>query len=290
MVTGVAMLAGSIGGAAIGSYSLDIPYVVRAAVLGVSFCVAWATMHDAGFVPRTVDLGKVPEEMRRVARESLAASWASLPLRWLIGVRLVQWSFLMWAWYAWQPWFLELWGDPGAVWLAGVVAALMSVAMIAGNALVDWLTRYCGRRTTLMAWAMGAEVVLALVIGLVHEFWVVAPCFLLLIATAGVTGPLRSTSIHKLVSKENRASVLSFDSMVSSGGSMVGQSGLGWLSRAVSIPAGFVVGGLFSLVGLPVLWALRRLNDDSDKIVGERARDLGTCAAQGTPAIGQIAD
>jgi hypothetical protein len=60
------------------------------------------------------------------------------------------------------------------------------------------------------------------------------------------------------------------------------------LSRAGSIADGFVVGGLASALALPILLALRRANDDSDFIVGERARELGTCAAQGTPAIGQL--
>jgi MFS family permease len=288
MVTGLAMLAGSVGGGILGTYDLSWPYVVRAAMLGVSFVLAWIWMKDFGFVPRAVALGMIPTEMRRVGRESFSIVLQAPPLRHLIGVRLVQWGFLMWAWYAWQPYLLELWGNPDAVWLAGIVSALMSLAMIAGNGLVDVLTRVCGRRTTLMAWAMVVQVGAALVVGLVPNFWVAALAFLVMIGTAGVTGPVRSTSIHKLVSKEHRASVLSLDSMISSGGSVVGQMGLGWLSRAASIPQGFVVGGLASLLAIPFLARLRRLDDESDFIVGERARDLGTCAAQGTPAIGQI--
>jgi MFS family permease len=288
MVTGFAMLLGSIGGGALGMIDLAIPYVARAALLAVSFGIAFFWMKDLGFQPRTTHLGSVPQEMRRVARESARIGFGIPPIRWLVGVQLVEWGFLMWAWYAWQPYFLELWGDPNAVWLAGLISAAMSLAMIAGNSLVDVLTRYCGRRTTLMAWGMGAQVLAALVVGLTSSFWVAVVAFLALIASAGVIGPVRSTSLHKLISKEHRASIVSFDSMVSSAGSIAGQTGLGWVSRARSIPDGFVLGGFASLLAFPILYVLRRLDDPSDFVIGERARELGTCAAQGTPAIGQV--
>jgi MFS family permease len=242
-------------------------------------------MPEIGLTPRAMRLRQIPEEMERVTRESFAATRASRPLRYLVGIRLVEWGFLMWAWYAWQPHFLELWGDPHAVWLAGVLSALMSLAMIAGNGLVDLLTRSCGRRTTLMGWAMAVEVATALGVGLTDNFWIAVLLFLVMIGTAGVVGPVRSTSIHQLVSKEHRASVLSFDSMVSSGGSAVSQTALGFISRAHSIPLGFLVGGAASVVALPLVAILRGLRDPSDVIVGA-ARDKRSCA--GTPAIGQL--
>jgi len=288
MVTGFAMLIGSIGGGALGMIDLTIPYVVRAGLLALSFVIAWFWMKDLGFHPRTTSFGAIPQEMRRVARESVRIGVGIAPIRWLVGVQLVEWGFLMWAWYAWQPYFLELWGDPGAVWLAGVISAAMSLAMIAGNSLVDVLTRYCGRRTTLMAWGMAIQVLAALTVGLTSSFWVAVLAFMALIASAGVIGPVRSTSLHKLISKEHRASIISFDSMVSSGGSVAGQAGLGWVSRARSIADGFVLGGFASLLAFPILYVLRRLDDPSDFVIGERARELGTCAAQGTPAIGQV--
>jgi len=288
MVTGFAMVAGTIGGGALGMISLSVPYVVRAAVLLVSFGIAWFAMPEIGFTPRAMDLRRIPAEMQRVTMESLTAARQSAPLRWLVGVRLVEWGFLMWAWYAWQPHFLALWGDPDAVWLAGLLSALMSLSMIAGNGIVDVLTRYCGRRTTLMGWAMAIEIATAIGVGLTSNFWVAVLLFLVMIGTAGVVGPVRSTSIHQLVSKEHRASVLSFDSMVSSAGGAFEQTGLGWISKMYSIPAGFLVGGAASVVVLPMIALLRRLDDRSDFIVGRTREKQRGCAAEGTPAIGQL--
>ena len=49
-------------------------------------------------------------------------------------------------------------------------------------------------------------------------------------------------------------------------GSVGGQTGLGWLSQERSVPAGFVVGGLFTLLTLPIYGRLRRLREPADRI------------------------
>ena len=58
-------------------------------------------------------------------------------------------AFMMWGFYAWQPYFLELL-DSDAVWVSGVVSALVALATIAGNGVVEYFARFCGRRTTLL--------------------------------------------------------------------------------------------------------------------------------------------
>ena len=63
---------------------------------------------------------------------------------------------------------------------------------------------------------------------------------------------------------------------------------LGYLSRSQSIGLGYVIGGLTTLVSLPVLFLLRGLRDPADKFVGIKAGTRGTCAAQGIPAISQV--
>ena len=55
----------------------------------------------------------------------------------------------MWAFYASQPYLLELL-DSDAVWIAGLVAAGIALSTIVGNQVVRVASRYCGRRTTLL--------------------------------------------------------------------------------------------------------------------------------------------
>src|SRR5216117_4572945 len=66
MLFGVAMLVGTIGGGLLGQIHLYIPYLVRAAVVVPLFLLAWFAMPEPGFTPRTLELRRVPAEMRKV--------------------------------------------------------------------------------------------------------------------------------------------------------------------------------------------------------------------------------
>src|SRR5687768_5786205 len=52
VVEGIAMLCGSIAGGIIAQQTnLGVPYIIRSAILGVTFVVAWTMMRDQGFTP-----------------------------------------------------------------------------------------------------------------------------------------------------------------------------------------------------------------------------------------------
>src|SRR2546422_11629726 len=65
MLFGAGMLVGTIGGGLLGQIHLYIPYFVRAAVVVPLFVLAWFHMPELGYTPRTLELGRVPAEMRR---------------------------------------------------------------------------------------------------------------------------------------------------------------------------------------------------------------------------------
>jgi MFS family permease len=96
--------------------------------------------------------------------------------------------------------------------------------------------------------------------------------------------PVKQAYLHKVTPSEQRATVVSFDSLFASLGSMFGQAGLGRLAQVQSIDAGYVVGGLFSALAVPVVLALRRLDEPADRFVGT-AGVQGACAAQGLPNV-----
>jgi len=287
MVTGAAMLVGTVGGGLFGTVDLSLPYIARAGMLVAVFAVAFVTMHDLGYSPRAVRFSEFPQEMKNIARASIARGWHNRSVRLLMACSFVQSGFITWGFYAWQPYFLELLGRD-AVWVAGVVAALISLSIITGNALVYFFSKLCGRRTTLLLWAAGVQTAAAVSVGLVDSFSLAVALFLLVAATMGVTGPVKQAYLHQLIPSQQRASVISFNSMMGSAGGVLGQTGLGYLSRSQSIGFGYVIGGLTTLVSLPVLFLLRGLRDPADKFVGNKAGTRGTCAAQGIPPISQV--
>ena len=286
-ITGAAMLVGTVGGGLLGQIDLSIPYVVRAVLLAAVFVVAYLVMHDIGFTPRRVTASELPGEVARNARAGVEFGWRQRSLRLLMLASAVQSGFMMWGFYASQPYLLELL-DSDAVWIAGFVAAGVALATIAGNQIVRFASRYCGRRTTLLLAAGAVETCAAVGMGLTSSFWVAFPALLLVMGSTGVTGPVHSAYLHQVVPSEQRATVVSFDSMLSSVGGVGGQIGLGVLGEARSIASAFVVGGLATAGALPLLARLRRLGGPADVIEGERAGAESPCAASGIPAVSSV--
>lgn len=286
MVSGAAMLLGSIGGGLLGSLDLALPFIGRAGLLAMVYGIAFFTMHDLGFSPQPTTLKALPAEMRKIAQASITYGWQKQPVRLLIIAALINSLFMAWGFYAWQPYFLALLGQD-LTWVAGVIAALIALATIVGNSLVEWFTRYCGKRTTLLLWAAAIHTIAAVGVGLAGSFWLAVALYLVVMGTLGVWGPVRQAYMHQSIPSEQRASVISFDSLVSSGGSMVGQIGLGRLAQTQSIAAGYIVGGFTTILALPVLLLLRRLNEPADLIIGAAGKQ-GACAAQGLPNVSAV--
>lgn len=271
MVSGAATLVGTVSGGLLGSIDLAVPYLVRSALLAAAFAVGFAMMRDIGFTPRALRLRGITGEMGKVARSGLTYGWHAPSVRLLVMGSFVMMGFFFWAWYAWPPYFLDLLGRD-LVWVAGVIAALFSLAMICGNALVGRLVRPGRRRTTVLVGASVALTAAMVAVGTLRMFWVAVPVFLLGALAAGVLSPVRQTYLHALIPTEERATLVSFDALVGSVGSVGGQTGLGYLSRVRSIPEGFVVGGLATGLVIPLYLWLRRRGDEADVVRAEPVR------------------
>jgi MFS family permease len=283
VVFGVATLVGTVGGGLLGSLDLSVPYVVRSVLLAGAFAVGYVAMHDIGFTPRALRWSGAMAEMRTVARAGMTFGWRHPSVRLLVIVSFVDAGFFFWAWYAWQPYFLELLGR-NLIWVAGLIAALFSLAMILGNTLVKRVVKPGTRRTTVLV-AGSAFSTLAMVgVGVIQEFWIAVPLFLLAAVVFGIMMPVRQTYLHAIIPTEQRATLVSFDSLVGSLGGVGGQTGLGYLSQAESIPAGFVVGGLATVVAVPAYARLRARGDAADRVTGEDAE-----AAERPPGVAEPA-
>ena len=275
-VSGASMFVGTILGGFLGQWNLSVPYVARAIVLVLVFAVAARLMVEIGFTPKRLRPREVPRQMREQAAVGIAYGWGQRGLRLLMISGSIRGVFFGWAFYASQPYFLELLGRD-AVWVVGLVTAGVSLATIAGNQLVDVFSRRCGRRTTMLISASAVSTVAAVVIGLTSTFAVAVAGLLVVAGAVGVMSPVRQSYLHHVTTSEHRATVVSFDAMVVSVGGAGGQIGLGAVADNRSFSAGYVVGGLFTALAVPVLFALRRVGGSADQIIGTRGGVDGTC-------------
>ncbi len=266
MVSNALMLIGTVGGGLLGNVHLALPYIGRAFLLALVCGWAYIHMHDIGYIPRTLSMRAIPTEMRKVARESITYGWQKQPVRLIMIVTFVQGLYLMWGFYASQPYFLDLLNRPDAVWISGVITALVSISTIAGNWLLGHFMNRFRFRTTILVITAGLLSISIITVGLAGSFWVAVPLFLLGMLITGISAPVKQSYLHQIIPSAQRATVISFVSMMESGGGVVGQTGLGYLSRQQDIAAGYVVGGAATFLALPFLLLLRRLGDPADPI------------------------
>jgi len=284
-VTGSAMFVGTIAGGFLGQIDLAAPFIVRSGLLVAVFVLATSLMQEVGFEPRHLSIREVPAAMRAQARAGLAHGWNLPGLRLLMMSSAVRGVFFGWAFYASQPYFLELL-ERDAVWIVGVITAGVSLATIVGNQIVELLSRGYRRRTTLLIWASGTGSIAAAIMGLTSNIGVAVAGLMVVAASMGVITPVRQAFLHSMVGSDHRATVVSFDAMVTSIGGAAGQVGLARVSDERSLSSGYVVGGAFTVLALPVLWLLRSRNEPTDVIVGD-ATIAGTCPS-GLPVATQV--
>ena len=116
IVSGAAMLIGAVGGGVLGQINLSIPFIVRSVLLGILFVLALVGMKDLGFEPKDVKLRQLPTEAVRIGRAGVRFGWGHKSLRLLMLGTTAQMGVFAWAWYAWQPYFLELLGQDTVWW------------------------------------------------------------------------------------------------------------------------------------------------------------------------------
>ncbi len=263
IVAGAAMLAGSVAGGYIAQITnLGVPYLTRSGVLALTCLAALLFMKDYGFQPdRSQGVWK---RMRAIFSASLENGFRRPAVRWLMLGAPFAMAAGIYAFYAMQPYLLELWGHPQAYGVAGLAAALIAGAQIAGGLLVKQVRRLLFRRTHALILGAAAGTASLAVIGWTSNFWV-AVSLLVLWAVAFAAGtPIRQAYLNGLIPSEQRATILSLDSLMGSAGAAVAQPVLGRVADVWSYSASYLVTAAVQLGALPFLVLARRENAPSD--------------------------
>lgn len=253
---GVSLLVGTVGGGLLGQVDLSYPYILRALLLVALFAVAWYGMHDLGFQHRAFQWARVPQEVRSIVSASLKHGIRNAPVRLIMLMTLLHMGFLIWGWYAWQPYFLDLLGKE-LIWVAGLIAAGLGLVMIIGGQIAAWLGSRV-RRSTLIAVAAAIFSLAMIGTGLANTFWSAVGVFLLGMTAFSITEPIRQAALHACIPSSTRATVVSFNSLMGSAGGVASQPLLGAYTRSNGIGPGYVLGGIATAPVVLLALLLRR--------------------------------
>jgi len=265
IVGGAAMLTGSVAGGFIAQITnLGVPYIVRSVLLGLTLAAAFFLMKDLGFSP---DRSKHPlHEVRRVVRASLDNGWGNPPIRWLMLAALCAGGVDIYAFYALQPYLLELYGDPGAFGIAGLAAAIVAGTEMLAGLIAPRLRGLFARRTDALILASVLGISSLALLGLTSSFWVAIALLVVWGLTFSVSVPIRQAYINGIIPSEQRATVLSFDNLMASAGGVAAQPALGRVADVRGYAAAYVVSAIIQVAAVPFLLLARRENVPSDRI------------------------
>jgi MFS family permease len=204
--------------------------------------------------------------VRTVVRGSIDSGFRNPPVRWLMLAIPFTAGTGIYLFYAAQPYLLELYGDPTAYGIAGLAAAIFAGVQIAGGVMVPWTRRLFRRRTDALLGGSVISILFLVALGTQPPF-VLA---LLLLAAwsfvAAITRPMRQAYMNGVIPSEQRATVLSFDSLMGSAGGVVAQPILGRVADVSGYAASYVVAAGIQVVALPFVLLARREHAPSDPI------------------------
>jgi MFS family permease len=264
---GAAMLTGSVAGGYIAQVTnLGVPFVLRAVVLVVMFVLAFVLMRDIGFTPTRG--GGLAQGVRRISSASMEYGWRVPAVKWVMLASPFTMGVAVYAFYALQPYLLELYDDPKAYGIAGLVAAIVAGAQIVGGIAAPWIRKLFACRTSALLAAVGASTLTLALLGVFEHFWAV----IALIAVWGLlfaaSMPIRQAYLNGLIPSQQRATILSFDSMLGSSGGVVFQPALGRSADVWGYAGSYLLCAVISALALPFVWLSRRQKAPADRAIG----------------------
>jgi MFS family permease len=264
------MLAGSVAGGFIAKQvGLGAPFVVRGAVLVVMFLGAFRLMRDLGFAPERSE--GIAREVRRIAADSIDYGWRVSAVKWLMVESLLTGGVGIYAFYALQPYLLELWGDPQAYQIAGLVAAIVAAAQMLGGVAAPRIRLVFRRRTSGLIVLAVLEVAALVAIGSLGSFWGVLAAIVAWGLLSAAATPIRQAYMNGMIPSRQRATILSFDSLMSSTGGVWAQPVLGRAADVWGYAPSYLLGAGINVLAVPALYLSRRRNMPADHVRGDAA-------------------
>jgi MFS family permease len=265
VVTGAGMLSGSVAGGFIAAQaSLGVPFVLRGLILVVMFVAAFKLMHDVGFTPAKG--GRPLAEMRKIASASIDYGWRVPAVKWLMVEALFTGGVGIYAFYALQPYLLELYGDPTAYQIAGLAAAIVAGAQILGGVAAPRIRKLFHRRTTALILMAALSALTLGFVGAIESFWAVIGLTTSWALLFSATLPIRQAYINGMIPSRQRATILSFDSMMASSGGVWSQPLLGRAADAWGYAQSYLLSAGIASLALPFLFLSREQNAPADAL------------------------
>lgn len=267
---GTATLLGTIGGGFLAQVDFSLPYLARSGLLLAVVVTAFVAMHDIGYEPeRGIS---VWSQVKSIVKASIRHGLGNRPVRMFMFAAPFSLGVMIWVFYAFQPYLLELFGDPNAVYLSGIAAAVFAISQMIGGAVVNRVRRLAESRSAVILAQIAVSSVALIGVGAAElleipiGFWVAIALLSVTALGSALATPMQQAFLNDSIPSQQRATVLSFASLMGSGGGVVAQPALARVADVYSLGLGYAVAGVLYAVQAPFIWAVRRMGLPADQV------------------------
>ncbi|MFA5927350.1 MAG: MFS transporter [Patescibacteria group bacterium] len=242
-------------GARLADKNMALPWIASGIMFVIAAALTLRLMRENHHRPshiKAFDLGHMAETIRlstRYARKNEA-------IRIIAVIGIIQYITVQPVNMYWQPFFLPQVGSKTAL---GFVWAGMSISMIIGAAIHHGILRYVHkdekRALVLVQCAIGVGIVLTATLASIPMIF---SSFFIYEVSRGAFRPLKDTYLNDNVPKEQRATILSCESIIHHIGGSVGLLLSGYMAKNSSIPITWIMSGTILLLGTLLVAKLAR--------------------------------
>lgn len=267
IISKVGRVIGSVSGGYLGSLGLALPWLAAGIGCALTGLFAWRVMSEAYFAE------KKSRQWREIGRTAISAMRYSISHRSILYLT----AFIGLYVFAMQP-FNMYWPNLFKNDYQLSVAALgwlftgVTVATFFGNLISGWISKRFGASKTAVILPQAVTAVAMMVASSRIGFFPVLTAFMLHEAGRGVLEPLRETYLNERIKgNAERATVLSFQSMVGKGGAALGLIASGLIAQSLSINASWFVFGLLLFIAVLTFFRLKNGEERLRSIQSELA-------------------
>ncbi len=256
LASGASIVAGLLG-AYLGSFNLAFPFLAGALLVLITLLMGHILMDEVYFKKEKLSFENGITRIKEIINFSIVYGVRNR----IVLLLIVPGAISMFAYMAvmqyWQPYFQGIANtqEVGYAWVA------LSVGLMVGSFLVQWTSLL--KRYHVLIWSTLLCAVTPLGLALSNTFLVSLPLFLFYFIGRGVMLPTRKAYINDHIPKETRATILSFDSMMSRGAAALGLIIFGLIAKYTSLIGSWYAASVIILLGVPALLLLRSADASS---------------------------
>lgn len=251
--TQIGIIFGSLAGGYLGERSLALPWLVSAIATFLVGCFAIFALKEMRSERKKFTLSLDP--FRRTISDSIALGYKNKSVWFVIlfGMLLavsVQGMNMQWP-FVFQNTFGFFTSKLGWLFVA------ISVFTMLGGQLSKYISSRIKQEKNAVVLSQGITAIGILGASSMAGVVPVTFAFLLHELGRGVLGPIKQNYLNNRIPSEQRATILSFDSMIGRSGSFLGLLGSGYLANQAGIPLTWFVSGCVLVIGVFIFFKLK---------------------------------